>query len=54
MGATTEVYVEEAVGVDGGLVRRGRVVRVVDVGVFVGSVWRRRLLEVESAPLAVI
>lgn len=52
--APTQVYVEEAVRVDGGLVRRGRVIRVVDVGVFVGSVWRGRLLEVESAPLAVV
>lgn len=52
--APTQVYVEEAVWVDGSLVRRGRVIRVVDVRVFVGSVWRRRLLKVESAPLAVI
>lgn len=50
----TQVYVEEAVRVDGSLVRRGRVIRVVDVRVLVGSVWRRRLLEVERAPLAVV
>lgn len=50
----TEVHVEEAVWVDGGFVRGRRVVRVVDVGVFVGRVRRRRLLEMESASLAVI
>lgn len=50
----TEVHVEEAVWVDRGFVRRRGVVGVVDVGVFVGRVRRRRLLEMESASLAVI
>lgn len=50
----TEVDVEQAVWVDGGLIRRGRVVWVVDVGVLVGGIRRWRLLEVEGSSLAVI
>ena len=52
--APTKVDVEEAVWVDGGFVRRGGVVWVLDVGVFVSCVWRRRLLEMESAALSII
>lgn len=52
--APTEVHVEEAVWVDGGLVRRRRVVGVLDVGVFVGCVRWRRLLEMKSASLSII
>lgn len=50
----TEVDVEEAVRVDGGLVRRRGVIWVVDVGVLVGGVRRGRLLEVEGASLSVV
>lgn len=52
--APTKVHIEEAVWVDGGFVRRRGVVRVLDVGVFVGCVRRRRLLEMESASLSII
>lgn len=52
--APTKVHVEEAVWVDGGFVRRWGVVRVVDVGVFVGCVWRRRLLEMKCTSLSVV
>lgn len=50
----TEVHIEEAIWVDGGFVWRRWVIRMLDVGVFVGGVWWRRLLEMESAPLSVI
>lgn len=52
--APTEVHVEEAVWVDGSFVRRRGVVWVVDVRVFVGCVWRRRLLEMKRTSLSVI
>lgn len=50
----TEVHIEEAIWVDGGFIRRRRVIGMLDVGVFVGGVRRRRLLEMESASLSVI
>lgn len=52
--AHTEAHVEEAVRVDGGFVRGRGVVGVLDVGVLVGGVRRRRLLEVESSSLAIV
>lgn len=50
----TEVHVEKAVWVDGGFVRRRGVIRVLDVWVLVGCIWRRRLLEVKSASFSII
>lgn len=49
-----EVHVEEAVWVYGGFVWRRGVVRMLDVGVFVGCIRRRRLLEMKSASLPII
>lgn len=50
----TEVHVEEAVRVDGGFVWRRGVVWVLDVGVFVGCIWWRRLLEMKSTSFSII
>lgn len=52
--APTEVHVEEAVWVYGGFVWRRGVVGMLDVGVFVGCIRRRRLLEMKSASLPII
>ena len=52
--APTEVYVEEAVWVDGGLIRRRGVVRVLNVWIFVGCIWWRRFLEMKSASLSIV
>jgi len=52
--APTKVHIEEAVWVDGGFVWRRRVVRMLDVGIFVGHVRRRRLLEMKSPSLSII
>ena len=52
--ALTEVHVEEAVRVDGGLVRGRGVIGVLDVGVLVGGVRGRRLLEMKRSALSII
>lgn len=54
VGSSTCGVVEHAVRVDGGLVGRRRVIRLVDVRVLVRSVGRRGVMEVESASLSII
>lgn len=46
--------VEHAVRVDGGLIGRRRIIRLVDVWVLVCGVGRRRVMEVERAALPVV
>lgn len=53
-GSPTKVHVEETVWVDGGFIWRRRVVRMMDVWVFVGCVGWRRLLEVKGSTLSII
>lgn len=50
----TKVHIEEAVRVDGGLIWRRGVIRVLDVRVFVRCIWWRRLLEMKSTSFSII
>lgn len=54
VGGSTCGVVEHAVRVDGGLIGRRRIIRLVDVWVLVCGVGRRRVMEVERAALPVV